>query len=513
MPIYEYQGQQYDLPDGLSNDEALAKIKLHLNANPTPPEVTTPAETSTMGEVGRQLGLTARAGISGLSSVPNAVADFLSGAANLGLQAIGSEQRVPYLSQLQQQALEKTFPTPKPGLEQKVQTATEAVAGMMTPGMKAPMAEQTTAKDTLRRGLSEAAAVATGAVAGEEAAKQTTEIAGPWAGLAAGLATGTISGSAVGKGLYALTSPRTEPATIDSIRRRASQGYQEMDDAKITIDSNSVKNKLIPKIVSTLKSENYDPQVVKAHGAIEDNLNLLNKITSASTIDFTRLEKVRGAFSSLAQGKDDTARLAKVVTNEIDTYLASLTPKDVSSQSGKNAQDVLGVLSKARTDWRNQSRAQIIQDVLDSATARIEGATGPTGDILKRGLVNLTANKDKMNMFSTREQNVIKAAAKATDMEALLSIMSKFNPERGYAQSTMTGSALTGAMLGQGPVSAASLGYLGAAGAGYLSDKALASLRQKEVKNLIGQIASGELQAPKESFAVPGLFGAVQGQQ
>ncbi len=176
MPIYEYQGQQYDLPDGLSNDEALAKIKLHLNANPIPPEATAPAETSIMGEIGRQLGLTARAGISGLSVVPNAVADFLSGAANLALAAgnvdLSKEQkRVPYLSQLQQQALEKTFPTPKPGLEQKVQTATEAVAGMMTPGMKAPMAEQTTAKDTLRRGLSEAAAVATGAVAGEEAAK------------------------------------------------------------------------------------------------------------------------------------------------------------------------------------------------------------------------------------------------------------------------------------------------------------------------------------------------------
>lgn len=508
MPIYEFQGQQYDLPDGLSNEEALAKIKLHLNANPEPKtEQQTPSETSMVGELGRQLGLTARAGVSGLSSVPNAVADFLSGAANLGLQAIGSEQRVPYLSQLQQQALEKTFPTPKPGLESAVQTGAEAVAGMMTPGVKVPLTEQGTAKETLRRGLSEATTVAAGAVAGEEGAKKVAEVTGsPWAGLAAGLATGTIAGSAVGKGLYALTSPRTEPATIDSIRRRASQGYQEMEDAKIAINSGSIQNKLIPKIESTLKAENYDPSIVKAHGAIEDNLKLLDKLVSSPTVDFTRLEKVRSAFSSLAQGKDDVARLSKVVTSEIDSYLASLSGKDVVSQTGKNAQDVLSTLSKARTDWRNQNRAQIIQDVLDSATARIEGTTGATGDIIKKGLVNLTANKDKMNMFSTREQNVIKAAAKATDMETLLSIFSKFNPERGALQTTLAMGAASRYDTGPGQVG------LGMAGAGYLSDKALTALRRKEAENLIGQIASGQLQAPKESFAVPGLFGAVQGQ-
>lgn len=31
MPIYEYQGQQYDLPDGLSNEQAKAKIETYLN--------------------------------------------------------------------------------------------------------------------------------------------------------------------------------------------------------------------------------------------------------------------------------------------------------------------------------------------------------------------------------------------------------------------------------------------------------------------------------------------------
>ncbi len=36
MPIYQYQGAHYDLPDGLSNEEAIAKIKTHLGQSTTP---------------------------------------------------------------------------------------------------------------------------------------------------------------------------------------------------------------------------------------------------------------------------------------------------------------------------------------------------------------------------------------------------------------------------------------------------------------------------------------------
>lgn len=516
MPVYEYKGQQYELPDGLSNEQALSKIQGYLTGSTeaVQPEKAS-APPSLTSELGRQLGLTARAGVSGLSAVPNAIADFVSGAANLGLQATGSEQRVPYLSQLQQQAMDKTFPVPRPGLEQKVQTASEAVAGMMTPGMKSPMvspAEGAPASELMRRGLSEAAGVAAGSVAGEEASKKVTEVTGsPWAGLAAGLATGTLVGSGTGKLAFNVSSPRQEPTTIAQIRQRASQGYQVMDDAGISLKTDSIKNGLLPKIETELKAANFDPEIVSAHKDIADNLKLFKKVTSDPYVDFNRIEKIRSSFSELTKGPNDTARLAKLVTGEIDSYLANLKGKDTISTSGANPQDALRSLEQARTDWRNQSRAQVIQDLLDSSTARIEGATGPTGDIIKRNLVNLTANKDKMSMFSTREQNVIKAAAKSTDMETLLSLMSKFNPERGYAQSAVTGSALTGALLGQGPVNAASLGYLGASAGGFMADKALASMRKKEVQDLISQIASANLRTPKQGFAVPGLFGATMG--
>jgi hypothetical protein len=38
MPIYEYQGQQYDLPDGLSNEQAKAKIEAYISKGATQPQ-------------------------------------------------------------------------------------------------------------------------------------------------------------------------------------------------------------------------------------------------------------------------------------------------------------------------------------------------------------------------------------------------------------------------------------------------------------------------------------------
>lgn len=519
MPVYEYKGQHFDLPEGLSNEQALSKIQTHLGEGAqAAPAVEATAEQPTpeaSSSIARQLGLTARAGISGLSSVPNAVADFLSGATNLGLQAVGSEKRVPYLSQLQQQALEKTFPTPQPGLESAVQTGAEAVAGLMTPGMKLPMAQQAegaTAKDILRRGSAEAVGTATGAIAGEEAAKKTQEITdSPLAALAAGLATGTVAGSGAGKGVFSLTSPRKEPVTIQQIRQRANQGYKAMEEAGVAIRSNSIKDNLIPSIKESLSKENYDPEIVTAHKPIQDNLKLLDKIVSDPYVDFGRLEKVRSSFSGMAQGTDDTARLAKEVTSQIDSFMGTLKDRDVLALSGSSAKEAMKALSSARTDWRNQSRAQVLQDILDSASAVVEGKGGAISDVLRNKMVNLTSNVDKMKMFSTSEQNVIKAATKATDLEGMLNILSKFNPQRGLAQASIATSGATAALTGSGATGLAGMGMLGLGGAGFAADKLLASGRRKEVENLISQLASGVLEAPKQGFAVPGLFGATMG--
>lgn len=502
----EVNGEVIEFPDNMT-DAQIAAVLQGQQEQPQQPSVSS--------ELGRQLGLTARGGIRGLSFAPNAVADFLAGATNLGLMAVGSERRAPYLSQLQQEALTQTFPTPKPGLESAIQTGVEAVAGLMTPGMRLPMAPQAegaTSKEIGKRAGAEAAGTAAGAMAGEQAAKMTQEAGfNPWVSLAVGLATGTVVGSGTGKLGFTLASPRKEPITIDQIRQRASQGYKAMDEAGVALRSESVKNNLVPSIQKSLANENYDPNILTAHKPIQENLKLLDKIVSDPFVDFNRLEKIRSTFSNLSQGTDDTARLARTVTSEIDAFLGNLKNKDTLAISGGSSKDAIKALENARKDWRNQSRAQVLQDILESASAVVEGKGGPISDVLRNKMVNLTSNVEKMKMFSTAEQNVIRAATKATDLESFLTIMAKFNPQRGLAQASMATTGLTSSAVGTGPAQMVGYGLTGMGAAGFAADKALTAMRRREVQDLIGQIASGNLQAPKEGFAIPGLFGATIG--
>lgn len=504
-------GSSYEItaPEGATEEQILS----YAQQNFQPPS-TTPAEAgrTVPQELARQAGLTARYGIKGLSSIPNAVADFGAGLYNVGANLVGSESRLPYLSQVQEQALQRVFPSPETPLEKNVQTATEAVAGMKVPGMKAPVLSANAPEIAqvpsalARRAGAEAAAVGTGAVVGENVAQAAQDYTGsPLAGLAAGLATGTIAGSGTGKFISAMTGPRTQPVTIQDVRNRASRGYTAMEDAGVAINKQSLDKNLLPALNKVAVEENLNPSVVSEHRAITEQIDNARSALSNPFTSFTKLEQVRANFSSLAQNNDNVGRVAKKIVNEIDSYLGSLNPKDTISVQGKTTAEAMDALKSARTDWRNQARAQVLQDILDSAAARAEGSTGPTGDILKRKLVNLTANVDQMKMFNTREQNVIKAAAKATDLETMLSIFAKFNPERGAMQSAMTMGAVSRYDTVPGMVG------MGMSASGYAADKALEAVRNREVKNLISQIASGNVQAPKEGFAVPGLFGAIQG--
>ena len=52
MPVYQYEGKHYDLPEGLSNEQAIAKIETHLGVAPKAAMPTTQAPSTPPAEVG-----------------------------------------------------------------------------------------------------------------------------------------------------------------------------------------------------------------------------------------------------------------------------------------------------------------------------------------------------------------------------------------------------------------------------------------------------------------------------
>ena len=210
-------------------------------------------------------------------------------------------------------------------------------------------------------------------------------------------------------------------------------------------------------------------------------------------------------MSGLSTGGDTTAKMARSVVNDIDAYMSKLSPRDTLALGGGTAQEALKNLKDARTGWRNQARAQVLQDILENAQLRAEGSFASKGEKIQQGLLNLATNPDKLSMFSTTEQNIIKAATKTDDVEKLLMGLGRLNPQRGTFQQAMAGTAAYNIDNPQGQAVTA------LAASGFGADKLLGAMRQRELKGIINQIASGNLEAPKEGFAVPGLFGAAMG--
>jgi hypothetical protein len=72
MPVYQYEGQHFDLPDGLSNEQAIAKIQSHLGTTKTP-KLDTTALFGEMEQKGQNW-------MKGLQGTAEAGASLLTGA-------------------------------------------------------------------------------------------------------------------------------------------------------------------------------------------------------------------------------------------------------------------------------------------------------------------------------------------------------------------------------------------------------------------------------------------------
>lgn len=106
---------------------------------PTAPATRSQSEkSSVLDQVGRQLGLTARAGVSGLTSLPAMIGDALNSGVNLGIRGINAvaDTHIPELqmpSQVLQRGMDAVgLPQPKTPTERIVQSAASGLASVPT---------------------------------------------------------------------------------------------------------------------------------------------------------------------------------------------------------------------------------------------------------------------------------------------------------------------------------------------------------------------------------------------
>jgi len=483
MPKYTINGVTYNSATELS-DADLEELSGGAAQAPTQ----APKQRSMVDEFGRQVGLTARAGYEAFTSPATMILEAIRGGYNLGAQALGSESRMPSAAQAQSQMLTQAgVPVPENALERAVQSGTQAMtstAGMAKVAPNVPAL----AADLVRQVPASAAA---GLVA-QPTAEVVKEITGSdTAATIAGILAGTVAASATGKGIDYKYRPRE---TIANVKAKAVQSYQAVEDAGITLKPTSVQG-MFKEISTALDDARMVPGTDSAR-EVTARLNEMARVLGTNTeLPFSSLDKMRAMLNDLKGSTDaDVQRLGGVAVTKVDDYISNITGKDIIAGQGGINKAVKDIMS-ARKDWRNANRAQTLEDALNVAEVKKLDPKASESELIRRGMINLAANKDKMKAFTPTEQNIIKSVAKGGPFDSVLSLIARFSPLR--SQLAAAGGA---ALYTQSPT-----GAIAMSGAGLSADLLQSALRRQAAQSAIGQLAAGA-QAPARNLGYQGLL-------
>jgi len=483
-------GKDYEItaPDGATEEQVLryAQENFSVAAKPTPIE----KPTTTGQELGRQVGLTGRAIVQGLSAPVTAATDFLSGAYNVGANLLGSESRMPYLSQEQAKGLTQLgVPEPKNLLERSVQAGTQSMVG--TAGTAFP-------KTVLGANLAQQipASGAAGLVAEPTAAAvkgYMGDITGSdLAATIASLGVGTIVGASAGKTSAALAEGKTPLVTMQDIQQRASRAYTKVSNLGIDLTPQTA-TKIVDDVKVNLDNARFLPENAPS---IQTVLNKYDSVLSKGKVSFEDLDQMRQLANDLKGDKDmNVRRLAGVMVNSIDDQVAKLSPKDVSAGSG-GVDEAVKTIMEARKDWRNLSRASTIENIINTAEIRAANPNLSEGELIRQGFINLAANKNKMNLFTQDEQNAIKAVTKGGYVDSILSFISKFDPTR---RNVLGAGAAVGATMKPEvgiPIMAAGVG----------AEQMQNLLRSRAAQKVQSGLLTGTIQPQTSSYGWRGLL-------
>jgi hypothetical protein len=487
MPKYTINGVTYNSATELS-DADLEELSGGA-AQPATRAAPVSQQRSMVDELGRQVGLTARAGYEAFTSPATMILEAVRGGVNLGAQALGSEYRMASPAQAQSQMLTQAgLPAPENALERAVQSGTQAMASTAGMAKLAPNVPAL-ASDLIRQVPASAAA---GLVA-QPTAEVVKEITGSdTAATIAGILTGTIAASATGKGIDYKYRPRE---TIAQVKEKAVQSYQAVEDAGITLKPTSVQG-MFKEISTALDDARMVPGTDSAREVTARLTEMARVLGNNTELPFSSLDKMRAMLNDLKGSNNaDVQRLGGVAVSKVDDYISNITGKDIIAGKDGINKAVKDIMS-ARKDWRNANRAQTLEDALNVAEVKKLDPKASESELIRRGMINLAANKDKMKVFTTTEQNIIKSVAKGGPFDSVLSLIARFSPLR--SQLAAAGGA---ALYTQSPT-----GALAMSGAGLSADLLQSALRRQAAQSAIGQLAAGA-QAPAPNLAYRGLLG------
>jgi hypothetical protein len=492
MPIiYEIEGEEVEVDNPLTDAE-IDEIGARIRAS-------TPQPVSLGDELKRGAGLAGRAlGKAALTGF---------GVAPVFVDPIQSMMGVQTTSQAAENVLDRLgLPSPETGAERAAGVGIETAASIggqvrgalgLAKGVVAgttPQRVLLTIGDDLGQQL--ATGIPAAMVADQIASVADDNNADPAQTALAALAGGLFAGIAGGKVQRKVTSPKIPLFTPEMAKNQARSSYAKVKDAGISIKPNYVSNMVDDIERGLVKSEGgYYPDAIKEHGQVKGVLQGFKRVAETGDVSFETLDKLRSDALAFAResGDPSTRRLMGQVVDGIDLKISTIQPANLQSGTKESLGRSLVDVRNAREAWRRSAKANILEDALEAAVRRGASPTGKEGEIIRKNFENLYANKKTMKLFTTEEQEAIKqVAAGGKGLERLLNFTARFNP----ARDKFTTGALIGGSLAGAPEIAVPL-----AATGFLSDVALQQMQTRAAKNVLSQIASGNIKKPRTDVA------------
>lgn len=385
-----------------------------------------------------------------------ALTDLGATLANLGLQAAGSERRVPVPSDVIRSGYEAVMPSAFSGFREPettgqryVGTGAEAAMSAFSQANALRQLAQTygpgVAKNvlsTLGRDRAAQTAAATGGASAQQAMIEESE---PGTALRNPLlvaAVGALGSMATGR--LAARGPQTIKEMVgkgtpseEQLYKQAKAKYSELDNSGVVF-SGSAYDRLLSSLKNRLADAGY--KETTAESAITSILNKMGKF-SGKNQTWSELDRVRSDIGkSLIKSNDENVRrLGREMADEIDEFVDNVSPRDLVISVGPggtaktgDVKRLLAARDQARNLWGQVSRSEEMSELLRQAKLEA-GATDITLDqAIRNKFLNLAKAQDgrKLKRFSPEEQQFILEVSQGGDFTRLLSEFSdalKFN--------------------------------------------------------------------------------------
>lgn len=494
--LIEVNGQVIEFPADMPDAEIERVLQQQA---PGPVSAEPPSMAS---QIGRQLGLTARAGAKSLASgfgVGTMIADPIQSAFGLKPASQGIDE-----------LLDKAgFPRPQGALEEGVQTGAEVLTSIGGQGRAAQeltkpivgMLQKPGAARSVAMSFSDdigqqVAAGVPAAMTADYIANTATEMgADPIETGMYALGTGLLAGVTGARVQRGLSTPKQPIFTPEMAKNQAREAYGRVKAAGVTVKSAPIKNTIDDIQRNLAQAEGgFYPNAFPEHKKVADLLGELRVSAEAGPMSFEALDKMRSNMVTIARESTDpsTRRLMSQAVEGLDVKMSTLQPSDLQGGGQARLGEALSSVREAREAWRRGAKATILEDALESALRRGEAPTGREGEMIRKSFENLYANKKKMKLFTQEEQEAIRQVVKGgKGVERLLNYTARLNPMRGTL--SMFGSI---GATAYNPIIGPTV-----AGAGFLSDVALQQMQRNASRNVMSQIAAGKIPQPRSNKA------------